>query len=248
MTLALMQPYFFPYIGYFELIASTERWLVFDTAQFSLQSWMYRNRILHPKEGWQYISLSLHKPSPRRSVGETSLKDPAESGAKLLRQLEHYRRKAPYYRQVCTLVEETFAETKTKCLVELNIRSLVFSCGYIGVPFPHEKLSELNLLLPPVTYPGQWPLEIATLLGAARYINASGGRSLFRPEDFRDRSIGLSFMPETDFRYECAPYVFQPHLSILDVLMWNSPQSVREHLFRVARKVKEALSVSEVAA
>lgn len=235
MRLALMQPYFFPYIGYYQLIAVTDRWIVFDTAQFSRQSWMYRNRILHPKQGWQYVSLDLHQASPHKRVMDIMLVDRKASEHKLLGQLEHYRKQGPHYRQVRELVRETFAGPDDDSLVSLNISSLSTVCEYLDIPFRHARFSELGLEFPPIAYPGQWPLELATMLHAQCYINAPGGKSLFRAADFAARGIALRFLPLPDFVYSCGGYGFQPYLSMLDVLMWNSPEQVREFLLTPPR-------------
>ncbi|OXS28835.1 MAG: hypothetical protein BCS36_08790 [Desulfovibrio sp. MES5] len=230
MRLALMQPYFFPYIGYFQLIANTDLWVVFDTAQFSLQSWMYRNRILHPSHGWQYISLDLNKASPNKCILETELLDRKKSEEKLLGQLGHYRKRSPWFNKVKELVQESFATTPDNSLSRLNVITLASVCAYLNIPFNYRFLSELALEIPPVAYPGQWPLEVSTQLQAKCYINAPGGKALFHPDDFAARNIDLKFLPMPEFVYECHPYSYQPHLSILDVLMWNSPECIREYL------------------
>ena len=70
MIVALMQPYFFPYLGYFDLIHSVDQWIVFDSVQYIRQGWMHRNRILHPQSGWQYITVPIAKHSRRRRLTE----------------------------------------------------------------------------------------------------------------------------------------------------------------------------------
>ncbi len=70
MRLAVMQPYFFPYLGYFALIKKSDHFVIFDTPQFIRHGWIERNRILKPVEGWQYIKVPLVKHSR-----ETAIKD-----------------------------------------------------------------------------------------------------------------------------------------------------------------------------
>jgi hypothetical protein len=100
-------------------------------------------------------------------------------------------------------------------------------CAYLSIPFSPVIASEAAFALPEITHPGQWSLEICSLLGATTYLNTPGGRALFRPEEFARRGIRLGFTGIPHFAYDCKPYVYEPHLSILDVLMWNSPEEVR---------------------
>ncbi len=230
MKLGIMQPYFFPYIGYYELIAATEKWVVFDIAQFTPKSWMTRNRILHPGSGWQYISVECSRASQNKKIYEIRLLNPAGSRDKLLGQLAHYKKRAPHFKPVCELVREAFDRLKTDSLTELNICGLSAVCAYLDIPFSPLRCSEMRLPLPAIEHPGQWALEICSALGASHYINPPGGRELFKPDEFASRNIRLSFTELRTFAYECSPYVFEPHLSILDALMWNAPDIVRGYL------------------
>ena len=97
-TLAIMQPYFFPYWGHFCLIASTQAWVVFDTPQYTPRSWMNRNRILHAREGWQYLTVPLSKSSINISIKDVLLVSRKKSAQALSSKLEHYRKRAPYFK------------------------------------------------------------------------------------------------------------------------------------------------------
>jgi len=222
-----MQPYFFPYLGYYALIANTDRWVVFDTVQYTPKSWMNRNRILHPKEGWQYITVPLKNSSQSIRICEARVKDFGATRERILGQLDHYRKKAPHFQQVRTLVEQAFAASKSDLLRDLSMESLRVVCEYLGVPFRSEVSSIEKYALPAGLGPGQWALEISAVLGAREYINPPGGVALFDDAAFRTRGIELKFLTLPKFAYECGPYEFVEHLSILDVLMWNSPEAVR---------------------
>lgn len=229
MTAGIMQPYFFPYFGYFDHISRCDAWVVFDITQYTPKSWMTRNRILHPKNGFMYVSCDVHG-SQSMVVSDVTLKDPAASRAKLLGQLSHYRKHAPHYRQVVTLVERAFGQAGSDTLTAVDVSALRVVCEYLDITFAPIVASEADFPLPHIAHPGQWALEIAALLGADRYLNTPGGRELFRPEEFAARGIGLSFTRVPEFTYACGPYQFGPNLSILDVLMWNAPEEVRAHL------------------
>jgi len=232
-----MQPYFFPYLGYFDLINQTDSWVVFDTVKYSPRSWMNRNRILHPTEGWQYVSVPVHRHGGHGghgssdSVGNVPLADPAAALDRIRGQLDHYRQaRAPGHAAVADLLVRSFRDLPRPTLGELNIRSLALTCDYLGIRFDCQRLSELALPLPPIDHAGQWALEIATALGAKEYVNPPGGRDLFDPAEFARRGIRLSFTELEDFRYPCRGHEFIEHLSIIDVLMWNAPVAINEYL------------------
>jgi len=231
LTLGIMQPYFFPYIGYFALIANTDRWVTLDVVQYRRRSWMNRNRILHPTHGWQYICAPVrHAPQGSR-LTEIRLLSLEEAHRRILGQLHHYRRHAPYYQDVVSIVEKTFTDASNDdSLCALNMASLSAVCRYLGVRFDCLRCSELAVRADDIEHPGQWALKICGELGATAYLNPVGGRGLFMPYEWREAGICLRFAETAYFTYGCAPYEFQPHLSILDVMMWCSPNLVRSFL------------------
>ena len=226
MKLGIMQPYFFPYLGYFDLIDRSDRWIVFDIVQYNAKSWMTRNRILHPTDGWQYINVPVNKMPSGTPIREMRIKNKRAALDRILGQLEHYRKHAPYYRCVVELVERTFEAAESDRLVELNVQSQAQSCAYLGISFYWSVCSELNLSLDNIEHAGQWALRISQQLGAKEYINPPGGRGIFNPREWREAGIELSFTTPSVFHYNCAPYEFCENLSILDVLMWNSPEAI----------------------
>jgi WbqC-like protein family len=229
MILGIMQPYFFPYLGHYQLILATERWVVFDLVRYSRRSWMNRNRVLHPTEGWQYVNVPVRDPQDK-PLAEVTVVDAAAARRRILGQLAHYRGKAPYFAPVCGLVDAVFANTRTDKLRDLNIQSLNVVCDYLSIPFTWSICSDLDLDFSGVDHAGQWALEISDALGASRYINPSSGREIFRPKEWVMRGIELRFIHPRTMRYETPPYKYQDDLSILDVLMWNEKTLVRKHL------------------
>ena len=227
MRLGIMQPYFFPYLGHFALIAHTERWVVFDVSQYTPKSWMSRNRVLHPQAGWNYINVPLAKSSIAITTCEARVQDMSKTRASVLGKLTHYRRKAPFYEQVVQLVNHSFDAVFGDSLVGLNVQGLSAVCAYLELPFEYSICSELGLELQHIDSPGGWAPEISRQLGASFYLNPLGGRGLFNPQDFVRQDIRLGFLQFDEFHYDTGPYTFEPGLSILDVLMWNSPQQVR---------------------
>ena len=99
MKLGIMQPYFFPYIGYISLVKHTDEFILFDTVQFIKHGWIERNRILKPTGGWQYISVPLEKHSLSTLIMDTKIRNNDDWKAKILNQLVHYKRRAPYKKE-----------------------------------------------------------------------------------------------------------------------------------------------------
>ncbi|MCG5238986.1 WbqC family protein [Azospirillum doebereinerae] len=228
-TLGIMQPYFFPYLGYFQLILAVDRGIVFDVVKYNRKSWMNRNRVLHPNGGWQYVSVPVHAPHGT-PINAATVVDGEAAARRILGQLEHYRGKAPFFQQVCGLVSETFASTKTNGLCELNVRSLAVVCDYLGIAFDWTVCSEMALELPTIDHAGQWALEISSALEARRYVNAPGGREIFVSHDWESRGIDLCFLEPKSYTYDCYPYNHIENLSIIDALMWNNREDVLHYI------------------
>jgi WbqC-like protein family len=228
-----MQPYFFPYVGHFGLIAAVDEWIVFDITQYARKSWINRNRILHPTEGWQYVSAPLAKSTTRMTIHEAQVADPSALHQSLLGKLGHYRKTAPYFAEVKAIVDNTFAALEGDSLVALNVAGLKMVCAYLDLPFRYRICSELNLAFPDEMGPGDWAPAIARQLGASCYVNPSRGRELFQPSDFTDHGIELRYAEFGEFTYETPGYTFVPGLSILDALMWVDADRVR----RAAREL-----------
>ena len=227
MRAAIMQPYFFPYAGHFGLIAACDQWIVFDVTQYTPRSWMNRNRVLHPTSNWQYVTVPLSKPSIHQRTWEATILSPSAACQAVLARLAHYRRQAPYYEAVCNLVKATFDSTDTS-LVLLNTAGLAAVCKYLDLPFRYQICSRLGLDYTAVKGPGDWAPVICSAIGATEYINPIGGADLFDPETFQRRNLGLSFVQTSPLHYPTGTYEQTENLSILDVLMWNSPAQARD--------------------
>jgi len=229
MRLGIMQPYFFPYIGYFELMYRTDRWVVFDTAQYIRHGWVSRNRILHPTEGWLYIIVPTKSHQRETPIDQIRIREDGRWRHKILGQLQHYRKRAPYFDDVFDLISSCLQDSDGS-LARLNVRSLLRVCDYLDIPFRRSLFSEMDLELGPIEGPGDWALRIAESMGASEYINPPGGAELFDRSKFEAAGIVLTIQEPVDFVYTCGGYEYEPNLSIVDVLMWNSPEAVRAYL------------------
>lgn len=228
MTLAIMQPYFFPYVGYFQLIAGADRGIVFDIVKYNRKSWMNRNRVLHPNGGWQYVSVPVQA-SDHALIKDARLQEPANALQRILGQLDHYRRHAPFFAATTDIVRRAF-DGHLETICDLDVRTLAITCDYLGLTFDWRICSRMDLQLPPIQHAGGWALEISAAVGASTYLNTSGGRDIFHPQEWVDRGIELRFIDPAPFVYATGPYTFEPGLSILDALMWNAPETIAAHL------------------
>jgi hypothetical protein len=224
-----MQPYLFPYIGYFQLIDATDRWVVFDTPQFIRHGWVNRNRILHPNEGTQYILAPLAKHSRGTPIQDIILADKAACLARIRGQLQHYRKRAPHYEETIALIDATFEGTDPQ-LSTLIVRGLELCCARLEIEFESRVFSQLSLDLGAVEGPGDWAPKIAEALGATVYVNPPGGEELFDTEQFERIGVQLRILESTLRPYTQGRRSFEPGLSILDVFMWNSPEEARSLL------------------
>lgn len=196
---------------------------------------MNRNRVLGSKGDWQYINVPVCV-SEGALIKDATIIDLACAHRRITNQLEHYRSKAPYFRETLQVVEQTFGTPATH-LCELNTRALKVVCEYLGMSFNWESCAAMNLDLPPIEHAGQWALEISTVLKARQYINATGGREIFIPGEWQERGIELRFLEPASFSYSTGPMNFVENLSIIDVLMWNAPETVLAYLRNETRAV-----------
>lgn len=238
MRLGIMQPYFFPYLGHFSLIASVDQWIVFDVTQYTPKSWMNRNRILHPKEGWQYVTVPLSNSSTSIKTYEAVPQNMADAKKSTLGKISHYKRYAPMFYKVHKLVEKAFDCAIDGTLVDLNVSALSAVCDYLDIPFSYRVCSRLDMDYPSSLGPGGWAPYICNQLGATEYVNPVGGKEIFDIAEFQRHNISLYFAEFTEFHYSTSPYTYEPNLSILDVLMWNSPGDIITALTRGTALVK----------
>lgn len=230
MKLGIMQPYFIPYLGYFSLIKHTDRFILLDTVQFIRHGWIERNRVLKPSEGWQYISIPLRKHSRETKIKDIHIHSELEWRNKILRQLEHYKKRAPYYFQTIAVLKKGL-EIETNSMVILNEHLLKVICEYIGIDVNIEVFSEMDLSIDEVNSPDEWALNICQSLGNVKeYWNPEGGLEFFEQEKYEKAGIDLKFLKMNLNRYPQRRHDFEPGLSIIDVMMFNEPKKINEML------------------
>lgn len=229
MKLGIMQPYFFPYLGYFDLINYTDRWIVFDTAQYIRHGWVNRNRVLRPTTGWTYIVVPVKKHGRETAISDVEIANNQDWKTSLLGKVMHYKNKAPYVDETMSLIKDCLMPLEDS-LACLNVYVMDMVCKRLGINFDYTFFSEMNLDIGPVEGPGDWALRISEALGATEYANPPGGVDLFNEQAFVNRGIKLTIRNLPTYQYTCGNYDFVPNLSIIDVLMWNEPQKIKAYL------------------
>lgn len=229
MKLAIMQPYFFPYIGYWQLIHASDCFVLFDDAQYMRHGWVNRNRILKPGGGWQYILVPLKKHAMTEAIKNVQAQSGDQWKELVIAQLLHYKKKARYFDETIELVREALFCEDAPGIAAINLSIMRKICAALGIERDIIVSSERNFDYSNVGGPGEWALRIAEQMGASEYINPAGGAELFDEEKFQSSNIKLSFLHSHEISYSQQGN-FEPALSIIDVLMFNGVEGARKFL------------------
>lgn len=223
MNVAIMQPYFLPYLGYFQLIAAADVFIVYDNIKYTKKGWINRNRMLLNDEAVTF-SLPLKNASDSLDVVQREL-SPQFDAEKLLNQMKAAYRSAPYFHETLPLLEDIIGCSERN-LFNFLLHSIETCCRHMAIATPVRRSS--GIAIDHTLKSQEKVLAICQASGAKRYINAIGGIDLYQPGVFLEQGIELQFLksrlpPYTQFS---APFV--PGLSIIDVLMFNSPAAVQQ--------------------
>lgn len=225
MILGIMQPYFMPYIGYFQLLNAVDKYVIYDNAKYTKKGWINRNRILQNNKD-TLISISVEKDSDYLDIKDRSVADSFDK-KKLTNQIRESYRKAPYFEQVMPIVEDIINyEEKNLFLYIYN--SIKEICKYLNI---HTEIIISSTIDVYQTLTGQdRVIAICKTLGAEDYYNAIGGQELYQPKDFEKEGINLRFLSSNLVAYKQFNDDFIPWLSIIDVIMFNSLAEIRDML------------------
>jgi len=226
-----MQPYTFPYIGYFQLINYVDEWVVFDDTQYISKGWINRNRILHPDEikEWQYFTIPVQKHSRESRIKDVEINDNIKWKDKFLGKLTSYKKKAPFYTDTVEFIEDCLS-LKCTTFSEWIVFTLKNTCSYLDIPFNYSIFSQMKIDIGDIEHAGQWALKIADAMDADEYINPHSGYNIFNENEFRKNTIELRFIKPNLESYAQRRGQFVPGLSIVDVMMWNHKDKIQEML------------------
>jgi len=225
----MMQPYLFPYLGYFALIEATDRWVVFDTPQYIRRGWVNRNRVLSSgAAGWKHICVPVSKASRETPIRNIRIADRSSLSINITNSLTDYKHwGAPFYNETQELIRSCLS-IDTNDLTQLLVHCLKCTCEHIDLVFDPCLYSNLNVESPGDPHPGDWARLTAIHMNASEYINPLGGRELFSLAAFEAAGIKLSILKHCLPEYPQGPHKFQQGLSIIDVLMWNGRSLTRK--------------------
>lgn len=222
MRMAIMQPYFMPYIGYFQLIAAVDTFVVYDNIKYTKKGWINRNRMLQNGKDAMF-SLPLKSGSDSLEVCERELAGDFNRD-KLLSQIKGAYCRAPYFEQTFPLIEQIVRYEDANLFHFLH-HSIVKTCEHLGIgteirissgiAIDHDLKSQDKVV------------ALCEAAGATTYINAIGGMELYSKEIFMARGIELKFIKSKPFEYAQFGAEFVPWLSIIDVMMFNPLDTIR---------------------
>jgi hypothetical protein len=227
MKIAIRQPYLFPYIGYFQLIKAVDKFVVYDDVNFIKQGWINRNNIL--VQGKPYLfTLPLNNQSSFTKINEVFINNMLYDSwrKKILRTLEQSYKRAPYFKEIYGLVDHVLDNGPQAIDISTIARnSFVNTSKYLEINtefvfssfvYKNEELSGKTRVI-----------DICKKENASHYINPIGGQELYNSDFFKLNSMELSFIKTLPIQYNQFKNQFNPCLSIIDVIMFNSIEETK---------------------
>jgi hypothetical protein len=216
MKLAIMQPYFFPYIGYFQLARVVDKFVFYDDVNYINRGWINRNRILINGES-HYITVHQKDASQNKRINEIEIID---NRNKLRKTILNAYCKAPYFRETWPLIEDIL-EFNTNKMSELAEYSVIQTCKYLGINTNFE-LSSKSYGQTAHLKKEKRLVAICKINSAQEYINPVGGIELYEKMTFKEEGVRISFLKTGSITYKQFDKAFIENLSIIDVMMFNS--------------------------
>jgi hypothetical protein len=226
MNIGIMQPYFFPYIGYFQLINAVDKFIFYDDVNYIKQGWINRNRILMNGRD-SLFTVKLKDASSYRPINEIEINSGNE---KLTKTIIQAYSKAPYFKDVFPLIQNIFDSMheikKISQIAQLSVKK-VFE--YLDINKTFEASSQIYGHTKDFGK-AERIITICRENGADTYINSYGGQELYSKSEFCEKGIALHFIKNNLPVYKQFKDGFVPGLSIIDVLMFNSKDEIKEML------------------
>jgi hypothetical protein len=238
MKLGIMQPYLFPYIGYFQGIHAVDKYILYDNLAYIKEGWMNKNRFLVVNGEPTYFIAEVKNKSSFKKISDIELVDNNWWHKKILKSIFYNYKTRPYFDEIYPIVERV-TNAEVRFLTELNSKSIIEVCEYLDIKTEittdtskyfqlEDKLSsdelDISLRFPSIRLNNPEKkvvrvIEICRTEGAEIFINAIGGQKLYDKKEFERNNIELFFIHTNQFSYQQSTEIFYPHLSIIDVLM-----------------------------
>jgi len=227
MKLAIMQPYFMPYIGYFQLIQAVDAFVFYDDVNYIKSGWINRNRILINGNA-SYINIPQLNAGSNRLIKEVGVNQNSKAYSNLEKTIEMAYKKAPYFDQALKIVKPVLNKDYNN-IAEIAIESVKACSSYLGLKTEFY-VSSCDFADSKGLDKTERIFYICRKFNTSTYINAIGGMELYKKEDFKQQDIELKFIKTLPIKYKQFNNEFVPWLSILDVLMFNSAEEVNKML------------------
>ena len=221
LKIGIMQPYFLPYLGYFNLIGAVDTFIIYDNIKYTKKGWINRNRMLRDGAG-VYFTLPLKRDSDDFDVVQRQLSASFDR-LKLIRMFELAYRHAPYFADVYPLLKRIIQYDDAN-LFNYIYHSVLSVCQYIGIDTMIRISSEIQI--DHSLRSQDKVIDLCLSSGGDTYVNMIGGRELYSHSDFGAKGISLKFLKPIPFDYSQLGSPFVPGLSIIDVLMFNPLSAV----------------------
>ncbi|MCI9079052.1 MAG: WbqC family protein [Lachnospiraceae bacterium] len=228
MRIGIMQPYFVPYIGYWQLMNAVDKYVIYDDVNYIRGGWINRNRILIDNQP-KYFNVPLIGASQNKLINEIQVNVDNALVRKNLRTIESAYKKAPYFDTVYPLLK-TILDCRKDKISEYIEESFKVLCNYLDITTELIMSSSINKNCNLKSQ--KKILEICKILKCTEYYNAIGGRDLYSYNDFRNNGIKLVFLKSNKIKYKQFSNNFYSDLSIIDVIMFNSKDEVKDMLLR----------------
>lgn len=250
MKVAVMQPYFFPYIGYFQLIRAVDVFCPYDRIAFQKRGWAHHNHILSPGRPPNRIGLRVRGKSSFRLIADLQLDDSTPWRRQLLKTLRCSYGRRPFFDESYPFLEELML-TGLSSLSEFNKHCIIRTAQHLGLKtavLSETRFDDLEASLDrgadavteDMGHSGVHPPDCKTVraagickrLGGTEFVNSRGGMKLYNKQDFAHEGISLLFLVPRQISYSQGSQTFHPDLSIIDVLMNCGRARTRELLDR----------------
>lgn len=226
-TIAIMQPYFCPYIGYFQLIKSADVFVIYDNIKYTKKGWINRNRLLANGAAATF-SIPIKKDSDHLDVRERFVAEDFDR-QKLLNRIKGAYGKAPCFGEAIPVVERALL-CDAQNLFEYVHQSVQEICRYLGITT--EIVRSSGIEIDHSLRSQDKVIEICKALQATTYINPIGGQELYAKHAFRDQGIELQFLQPNNIVYPQLGNSFVEFLSIIDVMMFNARETISDDLLQ----------------
>ena len=239
-SVGLMQPYFFPYVGYYSIIDKVDVFVITDEVQYIRHRWMNRNRILNCNKEFTYINMTVKKAPQKTAIKDICINNDHPWKQKLRQDLKRYKNFGPYYNETMEVLEACLAY-ETDSLAHFHVNSIKQVMDYVGIKGRIELLSELDIQLPKIESPDDWGMYVTLALGGNTYCNAPGGMTFYDSKKYKEKGVDLLFLKNKLAPYNQGRDYFIPGMSIIDLMMFLSPEEILDQVknYEVCKNLPE---------